>query len=64
MSAEFSIAAQGDSGVRHLDSEGTDQALRVVLDDLDEKVRARRIGPEFHRWLRGMILASPHFRGP
>ena len=36
--------------------------IRALVDELDRKVRARRIGPEFYQWLREMILASPHSR--
>lgn len=62
MIAEVVIFERVKSRVGHPVIEGTNEVLWGVLDRLEDKIRARQIGPEFHRWLREMVLASPHFR--
>jgi hypothetical protein len=60
MPFESNIIERVEILVRHPVFAGSDQAMDLVLDDLESLERSGRIGDETYRRLRDMILRSPH----
>ena len=60
MHLESTIIERVETFVRHPIYAGSDRAMDLVLDDLDDLERSGRIGPATHRRLRELILHSPH----
>lgn len=62
MFLESAVIARVETFIRHPAFAGSDEVMEGVLEDLEGKVEARQISPEAFARLRGLILASPHFR--
>jgi hypothetical protein len=60
MPLESTIVERIETLVRHPVFAGSDQAMDLVLDDLESLQRSGQIGPATYRRLCGMILRSPH----
>jgi hypothetical protein len=60
MLLESTITERVEMFVRHPVFEGSDQAMDLVLDDLESLERSGRIGQATYWRLREMILRSPH----
>jgi hypothetical protein len=60
--AEVDLIARVEDYVRHPAFAGSDEAMRGVLRDLEERAEAGQIEPETYVRLRDLILASAHFR--
>jgi len=60
MLLESTIIERVETFVRHPVFAGSDQAMDLVLDDLQSLERSGQIGQAAYRRLRGMILRSPH----
>jgi hypothetical protein len=60
MHLESTITERVETFVRHPVFTGSDQAMGLVLDDLESLERSGRIGQATYRRLREMILRSPH----
>ena len=60
MCLESRIIERVETFVHHPVFAGSDQAMELVLDDLDAMVQGGQIGPVTYRRLREMILRSPH----
>src|SRR3954462_363321 len=60
MHLESTIADRVETFVRHPVFAGSDQAMDLVLDDLEAMERSGQIGQATYRRLREMILRSPH----
>jgi hypothetical protein len=63
MHLESTIIERVETFVRHPVFAGSDQAMELVLEDLEAMVEAGRIHPATYRRLRELILRSPHFAG-
>jgi hypothetical protein len=61
MYLEPAIIERVEAFVRHPVFAGSDQAMDLVLEDLEAMVEAGRIHQATYRRLREMILSSPHF---
>lgn len=61
MHLESIISDRVETFVRHPVFAGSDQAMDLVLDDLETMERSGQIGQATYRELREMILRSPHF---
>jgi hypothetical protein len=62
MFPEAAVIARVETFIRHPAFAGSDEVMEEVLEDLEGKMEARQISPEQFARLRGLILASPHFR--
>jgi hypothetical protein len=60
MHLESTIIDRVETIVRHPVFAGSDQAMDLVLDDLESLERSGQIGQATYRRLREMILRSPH----
>jgi hypothetical protein len=60
MPFESTIIERVETLVRHPVFSGSDQAMDLVLDDLESLERSGQIGQVTYRRLREMILRSPH----
>ena len=60
MNLESTIIGRVETFVRHPVFAGSDQAMDLVLDDLESLERSGQIGQATCRRLREMILRSPH----
>ena len=60
MLLESTIIERVETFVQHPVFTGSDQAMGLVLDDLDTLERSGQIGQATYRRLREMILHSPH----
>jgi hypothetical protein len=60
MPLESTIIERVETFVRHPVFAGSDQAVDLVLDDLESLERSGQIGQATYRKLREMILRSPH----
>ena len=60
MHIESTIIERVETYVRHPVFAGSDQAMDLVLDDLESLERRGQIGQATYRRLCGMILCSPH----
>ena len=60
MTFESTIIERVETFVRHPVFAGSDQAMDLVLDDLETMERSGQIGQATYRELREMILRSPH----
>ena len=60
MHLESAIIERVETLVRHPVFAGSDQAMDLVLDDLESLERSGQIGQATYRRLREMILRSPH----
>ena len=60
MLLESTIIERVEAFVRHPVFAGSDQAMGLVLDDLESLERSGQIGQATHRRFREMILRSPH----
>ena len=60
MNLESTIIGRVETFVRHPVYAGSDQAMDLVLDDLESLERSGQIGQATYRRLREMILRSPH----
>jgi hypothetical protein len=60
MHLESTIAERVETLVRHPVFAGSDQAMDLILDDLESLERSGQIGQATYRRLREMILRSPH----
>jgi hypothetical protein len=60
MHLESTIIERVEVFVRHPVFAGSDQAMDLVLDDLESLERSGRIGQATYQRLREMILRSPH----
>ena len=60
MHLESTITERVETFVRHPVFAGSDQAMDLVLDDLEALERSGQIGQATYRRLREMILRSPH----
>jgi hypothetical protein len=60
MLLESTIIERVESFIRHPTFAGSDQAMDLVLDDLESLERSGRIGQATYRRLCEMILRSPH----
>jgi hypothetical protein len=60
MHLESTIIERVETFVRHPVFAGSDQAMDLVLDDLEALERSGQIGQATYRRLREMILRSPH----
>lgn len=58
---ESTIDERLDTIVHHFVFAGSDQAMDLVLDDLEAMEQGDQIGPLTYQSLREMILRSPHF---
>jgi hypothetical protein len=63
MHLESTIIDRVETFVRHPVFAGSDQAMDLVLEDLEAMVEGGRIPQATYRRLRQMILRSPHFAG-
>jgi hypothetical protein len=61
MHLESTITERVEALVRHPVFGGSDNAMDLVLDDLESLERSGRIGQSTYRALREIILRSPHF---
>jgi hypothetical protein len=62
MLLEAAVVARVETFIRHPAFAGSDEVMEGVIEDLEDKVEARQISPEEFVRLRGLLLASPHFR--
>ena len=62
MLLEAAIIARVETFLHHPVFAGSDEVMTGVLEDLEDKAEARLIRPETVARLRGLLLASPHFR--
>jgi hypothetical protein len=60
MRLESTIIERVETFVHHPVFAGSDQAMDLVLDDLESLERSGQIGQATYRRLREMILCSPH----
>jgi hypothetical protein len=60
MHLESAIIERVEAFVRHPVFAGSDQAMNLVLDDLESLERSGQIDQATYRRLRGMIQRSPH----
>ena len=60
MRLESTIMERVETFVHHPVFTGSDQAMGLVLDDLETLERSGQIGQASYRRLREMILRSPH----
>ena len=60
MHLESTIIERVETFVRHPIFAGSDQAMDLVLDDLEALERRGQIAQATYRKLREMILRSPH----
>jgi len=60
MHLESTIIERVETFVRHPIFAGSDQAMDLVLDDLESLERSDQIAQATYRKLREMILRSPH----
>ena len=60
MRLEFTIMERVETFVHHPVFAGSDQAMDLVLDDLESLERSGQIGQATYWRLREMILRSPH----
>jgi hypothetical protein len=60
MPLESTIIERVETLVRHPVFAGSDEAMDLVLDDLESLERSGQIGEASYRRLRGVILRSPH----
>ena len=60
MRLESAIIERVETFVHHPVFAGSDQAMGLVLDDLETLERSGQIGQATYRRLREMILRSPH----
>jgi hypothetical protein len=60
MPLESTIIERVETFVRHPVFAGSDQAMDLVLDDLESLERSGQIGQATYRRLRELILRSPH----
>ena len=61
MHLETIISDRVETFVRHPVFAGSDQAMGLVLVDLEAMEQSGQIGQATYRELREMILRSPHF---
>ena len=61
MYRESTIIGRVETFVHHPVFAGSDQAMDLVLDDLEAMERSGQIGQATYQELREMILHSPHF---
>lgn len=61
MTTESSIIERVETFIRHPVFAGSDQAMGMVLEDLEAMAEAGRLGQATYRRLREMILNSSHF---
>jgi hypothetical protein len=61
MHLETIISDRVETFVRHPAFAGSDQAMDLVLGDLEAMERSGQIGQATYRELREIILRSPHF---
>ena len=61
MQLESTIIEQVETYVRHPVFAGSDQAMVLVIEELQAMVEGGRIPQATYRKLREMILRSPHF---
>jgi hypothetical protein len=61
MHLESTIIERVETLVRHPVFAGSDNAMDLVLEDLEAMVEGGRIHQATYRRLRQMILSSPHF---
>jgi hypothetical protein len=62
MFLEAAVVASVETLISHPAFAGSDEVMEGVLEDLEGKVEARQISHEEFSRLRGLLLASPHFR--
>jgi hypothetical protein len=62
MIVESAIVTRVEMLIRHPVFAGSDDAMTCILRDLDAKAEARQISRAAVERLRGLALASPHFR--
>jgi hypothetical protein len=62
MLLEAIVVARVETFIRHPAFAGSDEVMEGVLEDLEGKVEAHQISREEFARLRGLLLASPHFR--
>jgi hypothetical protein len=60
MLLESTIIERVEAFVRHPVFAGSDQAMGLVLDDLESRRRSGQVGQATYRRLRETILCSPH----
>jgi hypothetical protein len=60
MHLESTIIERVETFIRHPVFAGSDQAMDLVLNDLESLERSGRIGQATYRRLRELILRSPH----
>jgi hypothetical protein len=60
MHLESTIIERTETFIRHPVFAGSNQAMALVLDDLESLERSGQIGQATYGRLRGMILRSPH----
>ena len=60
MPLESTIIKHVETIVHHPVFAGSDQAMDLILDDLESLERSGQIGQATYRRLREMILRSPH----
>ena len=60
MHLESTIIERVETFVHHPVFAGSDQAMDLVLEDLESRERSGQIGQAAYRRLREMILRSPH----
>ena len=60
MRLESTIIERVETLAHHPVFTGSEQAMGLVLDDLESLVRSGQIGQATYRRLRDMILRSPH----
>ena len=60
MHLESTIIERVETLVRHPVFAGSEEAMDLVLDDLESLEQSGQIGQSTYRMLRGMILRSPH----
>ena len=60
MCLESRIIERVETFVHHPVFAGSDEAMELVLDDLEAMVQGGQIGQATYRRLREMVLRSPH----
>jgi hypothetical protein len=63
MQLETTIIERVETHVRHPVFAGSDEAMDLIIADLQAMVEGGRIHQATYRRLREMILRSPHFAG-
>jgi hypothetical protein len=63
MHLDSTIIERVETYVRHPVFAGSDQAMNLIIADLQAMVEGGRINQVTYRKLREMILRSPHFAG-